>query len=196
MRGESCTQRRSGGGEDKEPTDEINDSVRDTESAGSLDTTTNILDLRSQSAYPAATACASLDLNIEEIRFPLAGIPLQLFKVLPSQPDERRADVLSDQLPGVIVFSVLGYLDLQLATAELEIEELLDITLRLGHLIAPSNSKVHPALTNEGRNISRRQEDKGDLEVNTQRDVEARVAVELDVTAVQKVKTLLVKTSL
>lgn len=63
-------------------------------------------------------------------------------------------------------------------------------------LVAASDAQVDAALADEGGDISGGQEDEREREVLDQRDVQARVAVELDVGAVEEVEADLVEAAL
>jgi hypothetical protein len=65
-----------------------------------------------------------------------------------------------------------------------------------GDLIASSDAQVNATLANKGGDIGGGEEDEGKREVLDQRNVKARVAVELDVGAREEVETCLVKTAL
>jgi hypothetical protein len=66
----------------------------------------------------------------------------------------------------------------------------------LSHLIAPCYAQVDSAFSNKRGDIGGREEDKRERQVLDEGDVEARVAVELDVRAVKEVKAGFVKPAL
>jgi hypothetical protein len=63
-------------------------------------------------------------------------------------------------------------------------------------LVTACDTQVDAALADEGGDVGRGQEDEREREVLDQRDVKARVAVELDVGAVEEVEADLVETAL
>ena len=63
-------------------------------------------------------------------------------------------------------------------------------------LVAASDAQVDAALADEGGDVSGGQEDEREREVLDQRNVQARVAVELDVGAVEEVEADLVEAAL
>lgn len=63
-------------------------------------------------------------------------------------------------------------------------------------LVTACDTQVDAAFADEGGDVGRGQEDKREREVLDQRDIEARVAVELDVGAVEEVEADLVETAL
>lgn len=165
-------------------TDEIHNAVRDTQSAGSLDTTTDILDL-------------SLELGAGRDAFQLSEENL-------GQRSEAGHDISADQLLRLGDVALLGHLHLQLAATEAEVEDLLNARglaswegrVVLGDLVAASDTKVDAALAHEGRDVGGRQEDQGDGKVLDQGDVEAGLAAELDVAAGEEVKGGLLQAAL
>lgn len=158
-----------------ELTDEIDDTVRDTKSASSLDTATDILDLGVQ-------LCAGLG----------------AFKVTEEcfrQSREASHDIATNEILGFLVLTLLRDLDLELAATETEIEDLLDArdlasgegSVVLGDLIAASDTEIDAAFTDEGWDVGGGEEDERDGQVLDERDVEAGFATELDVTACEEV---------
>ena len=100
--------------------------------------------------------------------------------------------------------TLLRDLDLKLAAAEVKVKDLFDTSrfgwglgdLVLCDLVAASDTKITTALRDEGGDIGGGQEDESDGEVLDEGDIETRVSVELNVGAVKKLDTCLVKTSL
>lgn len=92
---------------------------------------------------------------------------------------------------------------MQLAGAEAQVEELLDIGglaggqggIVLGNLVAASDAQIDAAFADEGRDVGGGQEDQRDGQVLDQRDVEAGFAAELDVTAGEEVEGCLLQTA-
>lgn len=84
-------------------TDKINDTIRDAESASSLNTTANILDLGGE-------LLASLD-------------ALQLTEESISERSEAGHDVATNEVLGLLEIALLGDLHLQLAGAEAQVED-------------------------------------------------------------------------
>lgn len=164
-------------------TDKINDTIRDAESASSLNTTANILDLGGE-------LLASLD-------------ALQLTEESISERSEAGHDVATNEVLGLLEVALLGDLHLQLAGAETQVEDLLDVGnlaggeggIVLGNLVAASDAQIDAAFTDEGRDVGGRQEDQRDRQVLDQRDVEAGFTAELDVTAGEEVEGCLLQTS-
>jgi hypothetical protein len=164
-------------------TDKINDTIRDAESASSLNTTANILDLGGE-------LLASLD-------------ALQLTEESISERSEAGHDVATNEVLGLLEIALLGDLHLQLAGAEAQVEDLLDVGnlaggeggIVLGNLVAASDAQIDAAFTDEGRDVGGRQEDQRDRQVLDQRDVEAGFTAELDVTAGKEVEGCLLQTS-
>lgn len=64
------------------------------------------------------------------------------------------------------------------------------------YLVSSGDSQVYSALTDEGGDVCGGQEDERQGEVFDEGNVEAGVAVELDVRAVEKIEACLVKSSL
>jgi hypothetical protein len=94
-------------------------------------------------------------------------LALQLLKILARQPCERSADVLPDQLSRVLVWAVLGHLHLQLTPAELEVEQLFNVALRLRHLVASRDSEIDAPLANKRRDVRRGQEYERNRKIDT-----------------------------
>jgi hypothetical protein len=63
-------------------------------------------------------------------------------------------------------------------------------------LVAACDTQIDAALANEGGDVGGREEDEREREVLDKRNVKARVAVELDVRAVEEVEADLVETAL
>jgi hypothetical protein len=164
-------------------TNKINDTIRDAESASSLNTTADIFDLRGE-------LLASLD-------------ALQLTEESISERSEASHDVATNEVLGLLEIALLGDLHLQLAGAEAQVEELLDVGglaggqsgIVLGDLVAASDAQIDAAVADEGRDVGGGQEDQRDGQVLDQRDVEAGFAAELDVTAGEEVESCLLQTS-
>lgn len=184
-------------------TDEVDDAVGDAQRARRLDTAADILDL-------------GLQLGLDDVAVDsgasLGRHALELGKVALGEPRKGRDDALADQLLGLLDVAVLRHLDLQLARAERQVEHLLHAAglgasagrqvllgrggLVLGDLVAAGNAEVDAALADEGRNVGGGQEDERDGQVLDQGDVEARVAVELDVAAGEEVESGFVEAAL
>jgi hypothetical protein len=65
-----------------------------------------------------------------------------------------------------------------------------------GHLVAASYAQIDTAFSDKGGNIGSRKEDERKWQVLDEGDVEPRVAVELNIRAVEKVEAGLVETAL
>lgn len=95
-------------------------------------------------------------------------------------------------------------MDLKAALAKVKVEDLNYACCCCGgyaafvffDLVAASDSEVDTAFANECGDVGGREEDKREREVLDQGDVKARVTVELDIGAVEKVETDLVETAL
>lgn len=146
----------------KTPTDEINDSVRDTKSTGSFNTATNVLD---DSWWTS-----------------VSSLLLQLTEVLGGQMHERGDNGLAQKLGRLSEGTKFRCLNLELALPETKFEHLLDRgRARLGNLVLTSDAKVAATFTDKDRDVSGTKEDQCDWEIERQGDVEAVVPVELDV---------------
>ena len=135
----------------------------------------------------------------------LAGLlSLQVSEVAIGEVGEGSDDVLSDQLLGRLEGALLGDLNLQLATAEVEVQHLFDAggfggrlgDFVLGDLVTTGDAQIDTALRDEGGDVSGREEDQGDGEVLDEGDVQAAVSVELDVGALQQFDAGLVEAAL
>lgn len=170
--------------------DQIDDTVRDSQSTSSLHAATDVLDLRLQ-------RCIGLE-------FPTLLLGLQLPEIRLSKVREACHNVLADQLLGLGDVALRRHLHLQLALAKAQIHNLGDArrggrrrhALMLGDLVASSDAQVNATLAHEGRDIGSGKEDQGEREVLDKGNVKARVAVELDVGAGKKIEARLVKTPL
>lgn len=129
---------------------------------------------------------------------------LKVAEICLGEVGEARDDVLANQLLGALNTTLLGGLDLQLAFAKVEVEDFFDagaggrghLCFVLGDLVAAGDSQVDATLTHKGRDVGGGQEDEGNGQVLDQGNVEAAVAVELDVAAVEQVETGLVQAAL
>lgn len=172
-------------------TNEINDAVRNTQSACCLHTTTDEFNLGLEFLLVHTLLLALL-------------LTLQLGEVLLSEVGEARDDVAADQLLGFGDISLLRNLDLETAVAKIKVEHLLntggigrrDYGLVLGDLVTAGDSEVDTAFTDESRNVGGGEEDQGDGVVLDQGDVEPRVTVELDIRALQQIQACLVEAAL
>lgn len=168
----------------KKHTNKIDNAVCNTQRASSLNTATDILDL----GLELLASFGALKLSEESLR----------------ESSEASHDIAANELLSLIDITLLRDLNLQLAAAEAEIEKLLDTGLlafrergiMLGDLVAASNTQVDAALAHEGRDVGGGQEDECDRQVLDQRDVEAGLATELDVTAGQEVESGLLQAAL
>lgn len=100
--------------------------------------------------------------------------------------------------------ALLGDLDLQLAASKLQVHQLLDTrslarrsdSLVLGDDIATSDAEIDSALSDECGNVGSGEEDEGQRKVLDQGNVEAVMAVELDVGAGEELNAGLIETAL
>lgn len=94
-------------------TNEIDNSIRNTKSASSLNTTTQLNDLSPERLGARSLTIRSISLS------------LQLSKILSCKTDEARANILANEIRRCPVLPVNWDLDLQLASAKVEIQDLL-----------------------------------------------------------------------
>lgn len=140
-------------------TNKINDTIRDAESASSLNTTADILDLRRE-------LLASLR-------------ALQVTEESLGEGSEAGHNVAANEVLGLLDIALLRDLHLQLAGAEAQVEELLDVGglaggqggIVLGDLVAASDTQIDAAFADEGRDVGGGQEDQRNGQVLDQRDV-------------------------
>lgn len=100
--------------------------------------------------------------------------------------------------------ALLGDLDLQLAASKLQIHKLYNTrslggrchSLVLGDDIAASDAEIDSALADECGNVGSGEEDEGERKVLDQGNVEAVVAVELDVGAGEELNACLIEAAL
>lgn len=167
-------------------TNKINDAVSNAQSASSLNTAADVLDLR------AELALVSL------------ALALELGKELLSESSEAGDNVTANQLLGLSDVALLRNLHLELAGAEAKVHDLLHVRdfaagqqrIVLGNLVASGDTKINTAFTDKGGDICGGKEDEGDRKVLDQGDVQAGFATELDVAAGQEVQRSLLKTAL
>ena len=172
--------------------DEIHNAVCDSKRARSLDTAANVLDV-------------GFELRILGVAVGCAGLlSLEPPEVLLGQVCEGSNDVLANQVLGLLQVALLGHLDLERAFSKVQVEDLDYAGCSCGRhgafvlldLVAASDAQVDAALADEGGDVSGGQEDEREREVLDQRNVQARVAVELDVGAVEEVEADLVEAAL
>lgn len=185
--------------EGRRHTNEINNSIRNTKRASSLNTTAQLNDLSPERLRARCITIRRISLS------------LQLRKVLGRKTDEARADILSNQICRRPVLSLDGNLDLQLASPKIEIQELVAALRRgalhgrrfsglglvadygaaarivLGDLVKARDAEINLALADECGDVGGGEENKGDGEVLDERDVEAVFAAELDVGSFEEV---------
>lgn len=175
-------------------TNKINNTVCDTERAGGFHTSTDIFD---RGLHLVRALAVGLSIGV-------CDLLLQIAVVLFCQTGEAGDESLSDERLGGVQGALLGDLDLELAAAEFEVHELLNTRgfggrgdgLVLGDDIATGDTEVDPSLADEGGNVGGGQEDEGERQVLDQGDVEAVVAVELDVGAGQQLGAGLIQAAL
>lgn len=185
--------------EGSQHTNEINNSIRNTKRASSLDTT-------AQLNYLSPERLRARCLTTRGV-----GLSLQLSKILSRKTDEARANILANQIRRRPVLPLNGNLDLQLASPKIKIQELV-AALRLdalygrrfprlgivadysaaarivlGDLVEARDAEINLALADECGDIGGGEEDEGDGEVLDERDVEAVFTAELDVGSFEEV---------
>jgi hypothetical protein len=171
---------------------QIDNPVGDAERTRCLDAAAHVLDVCPQLLGRVAVRRAAILLRF------------QTPEILLREVCEARHDVLANQVFGRRQAALGGDLHLQRAFAKAEVEDFLDAgcgggrddALVLGDLVAPGYSQVNAALADKGGDVGGGQEHEGQRQVLDERDVEARVPVELDVGPVEEVETGLVKTAL
>jgi hypothetical protein len=171
----------------------VDNAVRNAKRTCRLDTATDILDVCLQLSIFGALAVGLAAL-----------LSLQLAEVLFRQVCERGDDVLADQILRLGQVALRRDLDLQAAFAKVEVEDFDDARCRgrrdgafvLFDLVAAGDSEVNTTFADEGGDVGGGEEDEREGEVFDERNVEARVAVELDVGAVEEVEADLVEAAL
>lgn len=157
--------------------DKIHNTICNAERACCLDTATNVLDVGLELCILRVTICRT------------ALLGFQPPEVLLRQVCEGSDDVLANQVLWLGQIALLGYLDLETAFAKVEIEDFNDTcrccrrytTFVLFDLVAASDSEVDATFANECGDVCSGEEDEREREVLDECDIEARVAVELDV---------------
>ena len=170
--------------------DEIDNAVCHAERACCLDTSADILDVCLELCVAVCVAARLLGLQLPE--------------VLLREVCEACHDVFADQVLWLRQAALLRYLHLQIALAEVEVKHLYDAgrfcrrvcALVLLDLVTACDSQVDAAFTNKGGDVGGGEEDQRKRVVLDKGDVKARVAVELDVGAVEKIETCLVEAAL
>lgn len=196
-------------GREKKHTDKINNTIRHTQRARRLDTPAQLNNFRPE--FPPGIAGRAVDLDA-------LLLELQPGKVLGREVDKAGADVLPDQVLARLVLPLGRDLYLELAGAEPEVEDgvaapgLLvlggplvahaagardgaDAGVVLLDLVIARDAEVDAALADEGGDVGRGEEDEGDGEVLDEGDVEAALALELDVGAFEEVEGCLEETT-
>ena len=183
-------------------TNEIDDTVRDTQGASSLDAAAELDDVCPQLARG--------QVNLGAVRVGAFELELEPGEVFPGQVDEAGADVLPHQVLALLVRALGRHLYLELAGAEGEIQDglaalgLAGLGGRLAahaprarqtahagivllYLVEAGDAEVDPALAHEGRDVGSGEKDQGNREVLDERDVEAVLTPELDVGSLEEV---------
>lgn len=174
-------------------TNQVDNAVGDAQCASSLNTTADVLDVG------VGLLSSSVAVQLLALR-----LGLELQKVALGQVCEAGDNVLADQLLRGADVALFGDLDLQAAAAKVEVEDLLDAGrgrrrghgLMFGDLVATSDSEVYATLSDKGGDIGGGEKDESNGKVLDEGNVEARVAVELNVGAVEEVETGLVEAAL
>jgi hypothetical protein len=193
----------SGSGKRRYRTNKIDNAVGHAQGARGLDAAAQLHDLGAQlpagQVHSFAVGRALL-------------LQLQTRKVLVGEVHEARPNVLPDQVLGLGVLALGGDLDLELAGAEAEVEHRLaavGLAVGLGavgiaqaagarglahagivllHLVEARDAEIDAALADKGGDVGGGEEDEGDGQVLDKGDVEAVLAAELDVSALEEVK--------
>jgi hypothetical protein len=155
----------------KEHTNEIDDSISDTQCAGRLHAASDILD-----------RCAARLVSVGVLAF-------QLGKVFRGQVREAAHDVLVEELLRLRYAPLLRNLHLQSAPTKPKIENLLHAgrfggwhrCFVLQNLVAAGDAQVDSSFPDEGRYVRGREEDQGNGQVLDQSDIKPAMAVEVDV---------------
>ena len=167
-------------------TNKIDDAVGNAQSASSLNTAADVLDL-------------SAELALVSI-----ALALELGKERLSEGSEAGDDVATNQLLGLGDVALLRDLHLELAAAEAKVHDLLHVgdfaagqqRIVFGDLVATGDTEINTAFTDEGGDICGGKENEGDGKVLDQSDVQTGFATELDVAAGQEVQRGLLETAL
>lgn len=170
-------------------TNEINNALGDAQSASSLDTAAELNNVGTQRLHRRLLVRGGIDTG------------LNLGKVLRRQVGEAGANGQTDQVLGGCVFALLGDLDLQLAGAKAQVHDGLAAGTLVGRghvgfyaggifldLVPASDAEVDTALADESRDIGGGEENQGDGEVLDEGNVEAVLAAELNIGALEEVQ--------
>lgn len=171
-------------------TNEIDNAVCDTERACGFHTASNVLDRCLELLLAVGLAARDLLLHLAE--------------VLLGQASEASHEGLANERLRCVQVALLRDLDLQLAASKLQVHQLLNTGslargrdgLVLGDDIATSDAEIDSALSDECGNVGSGEEDEGQRQVLDQGNVEAVVAVELDVGAGEQLNAGLIETAL
>lgn len=156
---------------------QIDNAICDAERACCLDTATDVFDV-------------CLQLRVLGIAVGRAALlSLQLPEVLFREVCKGSDNVLADEVFRLSQVALLGYLDLQTAFSKVEIKDLDDASCGCGRnaafvlfdLVATGDSEVDTTFTDERGDIGCGEEDERKGQVLDERNVEAGVAVELDI---------------
>lgn len=188
-------------------TNQVNNTIRNTQRTSSLHTATQLNNL-------------GLQLRRRHIALPISILlaasllPLQPRKVLLRQVHKARPYILPYQIPSRSQRALDGNLHLQLARAEPQVHDRLasprlavlgrrvrarvapDTGLVLLHLVVARDAQVNLALADEGRDVGGGEEHERDREVLDERDVETVFAPELDIGAFEEVEGGLLEAAL
>lgn len=186
-----------------ERTNKVNDSVCHAKGASSLDTPAELDNVCAQ--LPGSSR-SLLGVGVA------IGSGLETGKVVGGQVDEAGANRGADEVLGLDVLALLGNLHLELAATEAEVHHhvaaaalgaltALDSRgqhagLVLADLVPSRDSEVDAALPDKGRDIGGREEDEGNGEVLDEGEVEAVLASELDIGALEEIERGLIEASL
>lgn len=197
-------------GLDRALTDEINNTVGNPQSACRFHTAAKLNNLGPQ--LPVGTPLVPIRLGAIVIR-------LESSKVLLGQVDEAGANILPYQVLSLGVDALDGDLHLELAAPKAQVQDGLapsrlavlggniaghaplpgtapSACLVLLYLVIARDAEIDLALAHEGRDVGGGEEDEGDWEVLDEGDVEAVLAAELYVGALQEIERGLLEAAL
>ena len=175
-------------------TNQVHNAVCHTQCARRLHTSTNVLDVRFQ---------LRLCLSVHAVHLAVFSC-LELAEIGLGKVGETRHDIPAHQLLRVCHVALLRDLNLQSAPPEFKVHDFLHTrrgrwghgSFMLGNLVTASDAQIHAPFANKGRYVGSGEEDQCQWQVLHQCDVQAGVAVELDVGAGKEVETCLLQAAL
>lgn len=177
----------------EERTNKIDNTIGNTQSTSSLNTSTNILHIGGDIK---TTVLAHLLTSV--------AVALKPREKLPRQRREARHHIASNQILRARKAPLHRNLHLQLTPPESKIHDLLDarglsagqLGIVLGDLVAAGDTDVDATFTDEGGDVGSGEEDESDGKVLDEGDVEAGFAAELHVAAGEEVEGCLLEAAL